>query len=567
MARSLLLAAAAGIAAAWFAREGAAPASERLGGLDISSDRLMAWRAGIPGGIPEVPVRVDVTRFGARGDGKTDDSAAIQAALAAVQAPGAVLIPEGTYLLKKPVRLRSGVVLRGAGPEKTHLRFEIEKPALFGGAIEIYGRDAPLHDVGVGLGFYKPEQVAIPEDRVVLPSGAMDAGTDSVVVEPGKELKKGQFVAVFCDNDPPLIYGKDFRWQETAGWAHHCVGQILRIKDVAGNQVSFDRPIRLAYKKEFRPRLLPIEMIERAGVEDLHVWRTHDALTFMIDICYATECWVKNCHSAWATRCHVYVRKSRDLVIRDNVIHHAYEYGGGGHGYGIDLEKWTTDCLVENNILDHLRHHLSLEQGPNGNVFGYNMLQRCLHTYDISVHGHWPYMNLFEGNVVQSIGCSDWHGPAGPFNTFFRNRIEKETVLQHAMGGGASSLINMSHHTNVIANTFKRGHIAIPNEFKNEDWYEKNYLIEIKKDAFINGYAFWDWQKETSPHVKERYVSPKAVTIPASLYLKAKPPFWGNRPWPGIGADSDFESVRTGKKEFSPTPAEERYQKIKDMLK
>lgn len=51
--------------------------------------------------------RVDVTEFGARGDGITDDTRAIQAAIDSVSAGGTIVIPDGTYLIN----------LVGIGPE------------------------------------------------------------------------------------------------------------------------------------------------------------------------------------------------------------------------------------------------------------------------------------------------------------------------------------------------------------------------------------------------------------------------------------------------------------------
>ncbi|MBM4395981.1 MAG: hypothetical protein FJ087_09850 [Deltaproteobacteria bacterium] len=48
--------------------------------------------------------------------------------------------------------------------------------------------------------------------------------------------------------------------------------------------------------------------------------------------------------------------------------------------------------------------------GANGNVFGYNYSRdpyrsETINDFsgDISVHGHWPFANLFEGNVVANV--------------------------------------------------------------------------------------------------------------------------------------------------------------------
>lgn len=81
--------------------------------------------AGVPGGIPDVPVAVRLEDFGGRAE--TDVSDALERAAAAAEGKGAVLIGEGTFYLDRPVLIASsGVVLRGAGMDKTRLVFRWE---------------------------------------------------------------------------------------------------------------------------------------------------------------------------------------------------------------------------------------------------------------------------------------------------------------------------------------------------------------------------------------------------------------------------------------------------------
>ena len=49
-----------------------------------------------------------------------------------------------------------------------------------------------------------------------------------------------------------------------------------------------------------------------------------------------------------------------------------------------------------------------------------------------------------------------------------------------------------------------------------------------------------------------------ALELPASLYLDGPPPFWGDRPWPAIGADVD--GGQSDRRLWTPLPAEERHQ-------
>lgn len=72
---------------------------------------------------------LDVKTFGAKGDGTTDDAAAIQAALdaAAVTSStsafgGIVWIPKGVYIVGSQLAMPGGVGIRGAGSEATYLK-------------------------------------------------------------------------------------------------------------------------------------------------------------------------------------------------------------------------------------------------------------------------------------------------------------------------------------------------------------------------------------------------------------------------------------------------------------
>lgn len=86
---------------------------------------------GIDGGIPYVPDSLEVRDFGAIPNDDLDDSSAIQAALdrAEQQGGGAVKLEPGRYVLNFPLFVHGdGVVLRGAGQDRTVLSFEYFPP-------------------------------------------------------------------------------------------------------------------------------------------------------------------------------------------------------------------------------------------------------------------------------------------------------------------------------------------------------------------------------------------------------------------------------------------------------
>lgn len=82
--------------------------------------------AGVPGGIPQVPVKVRAADHGAKPDDGQDDADGLEAAVAAAAKAGggAVQLDAGTYHLDRCVAIRhNGIVLRGAGREKTRIIF------------------------------------------------------------------------------------------------------------------------------------------------------------------------------------------------------------------------------------------------------------------------------------------------------------------------------------------------------------------------------------------------------------------------------------------------------------
>ncbi|TMV48645.1 hypothetical protein FE783_16455 [Paenibacillus mesophilus] len=76
--------------------------------------------------LPDMPIVVNVKDTGAAGDGQRDDTLAFKRAIerAAILGGGAIFVPEGEYLLSDILYIRhSGIVMRGAGRDKTKLLF------------------------------------------------------------------------------------------------------------------------------------------------------------------------------------------------------------------------------------------------------------------------------------------------------------------------------------------------------------------------------------------------------------------------------------------------------------
>jgi hypothetical protein len=452
--------------------------------------QAIQWNPGLAGGIPNIPVVANVRDFGAKGDGVTDDYIAFNNAIQSITGSGAVYIPAGNYLIRSSLAIGAGIVLRGDGPDKTRLLIN--------------------HS---GLAF---DIVTYKRGTWISLTGGYTKGSTNLVVADATPFAPGKYVEIQQDNDPNIMYTLP-DWNQS--WGNGAVGQIAKVTAVSGNTVTIDEPLRFSYQSNLNPVIRTQGFVEYAGFENFYVERLDTSDTFVFSFKNAANCWLRNIESKKACKAHVTTQTVYRLEVRDCFFDDATNWGGGGHGYGVELGFHSINCLIENNIFKHLRHSMMVHLGANGNVFGYNYsiepYQNEGGTWtppDISIHGHYPYMNLFEGNIVQEIIIADYWGPAGPENTFLRNRVEAEPFR----------IEDSSNYQNIIGNEFLNGDIAWDTDSRYPHLIDPNTLLI--HGNHVNGAIQWD------PDIPDH-------TIPASYYLTAKPAFYGAMMWPSTGAD------------------------------
>ncbi|MBD3418491.1 MAG: dockerin [Chitinivibrionales bacterium] len=459
----------------------------------IPASRRIEWDPGIPGGIPHYAATVNVMDFGAEADGTTDDHDAFAAAIASLPSRGGVVfIPAGTYNIGSTINLSSGIILRGAGSDKTKLLFSMANSSPCIEAVTYQRGD--WKDVASGF----------------------DKGSRELVLSDASEFSVGDFVEIQQDNDASLMYTQS-TWN--VSWAENSVGQILVVESIAGNTLTVDKPLYHSYSASLNPQIRTQGFVTHAGVEKLFVKKTvnsADGGTFHFK--NAAYCWVREVESDHTRKSHIATSTAYRCEFRHNYFHHAWDHGGGGHGYGVNLGLHTTDCLVEDNIFRHLRHAMLVQVGACGNVFGYNYsienvqgagetnLNQGWTPCDISLHGHYPNYNLFESNSVQEIDVADYWGPCGPGNTFLRNVVESEGI----------DVLDHSHTQNVVGNMLGDG--------ENDLTIENNVQHSLVHGNSAGGSVEWD-------------ASISDQTIPPTYYLTQKPDFFGDTPWPVLGWD------------------------------
>lgn len=453
----------------------------------LTPDRMTVWDPGVPGGI-SVPSEniINVIDFGADSTGKADCKDAITRAIEAVPSEGGVVyFPAGSYYFSGTISIgKNNVVIRGDGYDKTKL----------------------LHD-HTGLCF---DVVAYKRGQWQNLPGGFTKGSKTVTVDDGSKFTVGAFAEIQQTNDPALMY-TDQAWIQS--WADNAVGQLFEVVNVEGNSVTFRTPLHYDVRSDLSPQIRPQGFVRGVGFENFYIERLQEGnSTFQFK--NAAYCWVRNIESYHTRKSHITNNTTIGCEFRDSYFHHSFSYGDGGSGYGVEFGFHSTDGLCENNIFDSLRHAMMVHIGTVGCVFGYNYsinpvqgegetnLNTGWDPPDISLHGHYAQMNLFEGNVVQEIGIADYWGPMGPGNTFLRNVVQGPGVY----------LSDHSHFQNLVGNTITK-------------WVDDGSSTgTIRHGEKVNGVLVW-----------EEYIDDHI--IPVSYYLKSKPAFYGSMEWPSMGSD------------------------------
>jgi hypothetical protein len=496
--------------------------------------------AGYDGNIPKEGNIIDMTQspYNCIGDGVFNNYFALLDVLNDVKTiPGfnVIYFPAGTYFFQgyKSFDIPSNTVIRGECSSNTIFNID---------ATEVVTPNYTRNHV---FRMYKWNSGT---DGYVNLKGGYHKKSKSLIVDDPTGFSIGNIIELRQNNDIDKMNTNLIPFQLSQavfdnayfGSAANSVGEIFKIESIDGNVLNVDHELHFTYNPKLNPRLKKLNVIENAGIENLKIHRPtqKDNYNILIQGCY--NCWVRNIESSYTQKAHINLNRSYHVEIRDSYFHHSYDYGGFGHGYGIAVNHRTTSSLIENNIFNTLRHAMVLSYGPIGNTFGYNYSRVSWDNSanfgfgdqkaDISLHGFYPLMNLFEGNIVEYIHSSDWWGPSGPGNTFFRNRANKEKLF----------IEDNSDYQNVIANELTYNPIG---------WAD-NFDIHSSVDHTT---------KHSNNDLGNIDVN-KINFLPHSLYKSGSPNFCNGFPFPQIGPVSFISNNNNYPYNRSKNPAQYRYE-------
>ena len=337
-------------------------------------------------------------------DGITPANAVIDSLLQVIQPQGIhIHFPAGTYFFNAPISLPSNCLISGDGASATHFVF---------------------NQGGTGHAMQTNGVVQNADTASVVVQGVK--GTAFLVLSNVSPFQAGEWIKII-QQDADLVF---------SSWAQGSVGQLVKIAGVSGDTLWLSSELRMDYALNRQPKVKRILMKRNIGLQCFSIERmdnTAPEQASSIHFTYAENCWVSGIESNKTTFAHVEFEGVSNSKVEKSYFYDAFDYGGGGRGYGVVMHFTTNECFIENNIFKHLRHSVLLQAGSNGNVTAFNHsldpfwtngnpLLGANSAGELVLHGNYVYANLFEQNDVQNIVIDNSHGANGPYNTFLRNR-------------------------------------------------------------------------------------------------------------------------------------------------
>lgn len=366
--------------------------------------------------LPKPDIVADVKKYGAKGDGTTDDTAAFKKAIEEAK-NGTIFIPEGLYVITDILWIQKpNIVLRGAGPEKTILHFpktlEDVRPNM---SKTTSGRPTSGYSWSGGFVWAKGSTRGKVISKIV--SDAKRGDTE-LTLESAGDLKEGQRVQIRMQDtaDKSLL---NHLYAGSNGGVKKItkpisVDFVSPVVAVKGNTITLARPLRWDVRSEWTPELCTFTAtVSEVGVEELSFsfpvkpYKGHFTELGMNAVAMngVSDCWVRNVH---ISNCDSGLFIGGKFCTIDGLRIDGVRKpsrGDTGH-HGVTLGQ---DCLMENfEIRAKFIHDITVSNRQAGNVFkngkGTNL--------SFDHHKRAPYENLFT-NIDVGDGGQVWRCGGG----------------------------------------------------------------------------------------------------------------------------------------------------------
>jgi hypothetical protein len=519
----------------------------------VPADRSVTWQGNV-GVKGDIPYRSTIYKTLSPSGG--DDSSAIQTAINNCPSGSVVQLGAGTFKLATAITMKAGITVRGAGMGKTVLQ----------------GQSGMTGNYMVG---FKGANASYnlsnsPSINVI---GGLGKGSTTISTAAPHGWAVGDYVAIDQLNnasaDPPVstvgTNGSACTWCGRANGTR-ALGQMVKIVAVpSATSATVEIPLYWNFNASLTPQGTKVQgIVADAGIEDLSIDNTVSANSGQSD---DGTVYMNDTVGSWLLRVEI-IGSYKNMIrlyggYRDTIRGCRFHEGtpalpvngpqyDTSRAYGINLCQWASAILIENNEFYHLAMSIVNDGPVSGNVISYNYFHDNYNSVSwqqdaIANHGAHPMMNLYEGNLAVGLtmgGDNIWGTSSN--NTMFRNRITNShtftsrtwaiDLYQHVLyynmvgnviGDSTDTIRVLDYMDFNISNThtiFKTGYVSGGDSTAagNDSRVLATLLTHGNWDSVSNT-VNWNGNDDR--------------TLPSSLYLTAKPAWWGTMQWPAIGPD------------------------------
>jgi hypothetical protein len=368
-------------------------------------------------------------------------------------------------------------------------------------------------------------------------------------------------------------------------WFSKCdrpVNELHQVTSISGNTITFDTPVTISYRTGHAAKLYYFDnskVVRNAGIEDMTVSHGDDGNIHFVE---SANCWARNVENTLWLGHGFELTAALRVQLEHVYVHNAAWPVNGGGGYAIALNWGTSEALIEDSISVLANKVIVAQSAGTGSVVAYNYMDDgYINGQDGWVeagingsHMVGSHHMLFEGNQSFNSDSDETHGNS-TYMVFYRNWLTgfrkpftaldgtvvddskgccgpQRAASAHAYASWFSFLGNVLGTSGAMSGwTYEC--VGSANNMPGNCIWQLGWMDITPQgdDPASRATAYRDGNYDYLTKSIRWDAGDTSKSLPASLYLSAKPAFFGNNPWPWVTPE--------GAQQLYTLPAKARY--------
>lgn len=402
--------------------------------------------------------RLNVRQFGARGDGLTDDTAAIQAGIARIEerGGGTLGLPAGRYVVSAPLRIAGdGVHLAGEGPARTILTKRQSTRFV------------------VASGSWETDGVALADDAL--------QGEGALALPPSAGARVAADGWVVLVSEAPAVGGPGVR---------NLQAEFVHVHAVEGDRLTLSAPLRHDYLTVEAAELRTVAFIDGLRLSGIgfdgngHIEGDNPNEDNVLELDWCLRPVIEDC-AAWELP-NLFVKLENCLQARLTAVRARDLLSGGilseerNYGYAI-VEVSLNEGLIADQIHGERVRHV-YTTAANGVQYGVPTGSRITNGVAIGCRGS-GWDTHPEGADIGFVNCV----VLGSLGSGFQLRSVGATLTGCSARDCLGAALNLSRDSVRCRVSGLDAHRTNLGVFNDRDWFDRGAIYDDGRDNVVDG--------------------------------------------------------------------------------